>query len=78
MSKTFLYLIAAIAVVGVSAGGYYVYTRTVVTSAESPSSPSPPASTREPESPKRNQPNHGEFQKRFEPAPPPPNGGKLK
>ena len=74
MSKTVISFIVAIAVIGASAGGYYFLTRTEVVRVDSSSTPLPPTAERDP----KPKPNHGDFEKRFEPKPPPPNGGKLK
>ena len=74
---TWAFGIATAAVV-VAAGGYYVYlSRTEVVNVELPSvSASPPPVPIQPEPP-RPKPEHGEFNKRFEPKPPPNNGGRL-
>jgi hypothetical protein len=75
MNKTAISLVVVVAAIGASAAGYYFLTRTEVVRIEAPSAPSPVAGN---DHVQRTPPNHGNFEKRFEPKPPPPNGGKLK
>ena len=75
MNKTILYLTIVLSVVGISLGGYYVMTHTAVLidtqPSATPAAKEPTADTQT--SPK---PNHGDFEKRFEPKPPPSKGAK--
>jgi hypothetical protein len=77
MSKTSISLIVVVVSAFAAAGGYYFLSRTEVTHAVTlpPQSSSPEAKQDPKERPK---PNHGDFEKRFEPTPPPSNGGKSK
>jgi hypothetical protein len=75
MSKTVVYVSVILAIVGASLGGYYVITHTQALHVEltPPTSPKADDATAAPP-PK---PDHGNFEKRFQPKPPAPNGGKL-
>jgi hypothetical protein len=74
MSKSLFYLVVTLAVIGASLGGYYLYTETHVVKVDvSTSPPNPSAGSNDPARPK---PDHGQFEQRFQPKPPPANGGK--
>jgi len=74
MNKIVVYAIVSIVVIGSAVGGYRYFTRTEVVQVEVPSAaqPAPIDSTPKPK------PNHGSFEKRFEPKPPPADGGRSK
>jgi hypothetical protein len=75
MNKTVLYLTVFLAIVGASIGGYYVITHTQALRVEiAPPMSVKPDDTGAAPAPK---PNHGNFEQRFQPKPPSPNGGKL-
>ena len=76
MTKTVSIITTAIAVLTAATGGYFIFTRTQVTSAvERPEGTTPPTDPHA--TAPRPKPEHGNFQRRFEPKPPPPNGGKF-
>jgi hypothetical protein len=74
MGKLIYYIVAALVVVGAGGGAYYYFTRVEVVTVQTPTPalPDVPASVPKPK------PDHGDFQKRFEPKMPPPDGGKSK
>lgn len=76
MKRAFLYIVITAAVVVSSVGVYHVLSTTEYMSethrAEAANDQNTPQ--REPPPPR---PDHGNFQKRFEPKPPPSNGGRL-
>jgi hypothetical protein len=74
MSKIIYYLIAALVVIVGTAGGYYYFTKIDVLNVEAPAATVPHAP---PDPPVKPKPDHGDFQKRFQPVMPPANGGKL-
>ena len=74
MSKLIYYIVAALVVAGTAGGAYYYFTKVEVVTVHSPV-PTPPDEQASVSKPK---PDHGDFQKRFEPKMPPPDGGKSK
>lgn len=76
MSRITWLLTASIVVITLAAGTYYVSTRTEVTRVEH-DAPPPAVSQGQPATPPPPKPDHGDFNRRFEPKPPPPNGGKF-
>ena len=74
MSKLIYYVIATVAVLVAAGGAYYYFTKieVVIVQPQPPLQPEVPASVPKPK------PNHGDFQKRFEPKMPPVDGGKSK
>ncbi|MBS0448540.1 MAG: hypothetical protein JSR59_21675 [Proteobacteria bacterium] len=76
MTRTVSIVTFAIAAVTLAAGGYFYMstTRTETVTIQPPPSTSLPADTTPAPRPK---PEHGDFEKRFVPKPPPTNGGKL-
>lgn len=75
MSKFLIYLFITVAVIGLSATSYVYFGKEELVTVASPSKEW--AAAPEGGEPKRGKPNHGDFEKRFEPTPPPANGGKL-
>jgi hypothetical protein len=75
MSKTLVYIVTVISVVAVSVGSYYVVTHSAAPS-DTPTSTSPPVNGGYVGSNPAPKPNHGDFQKRFEPKPPPAKSSK--
>lgn len=74
MSKLLYYAVAAVAMLVTAGGAYYFFTKVEVVNVQAPIQvPTPPAS-----SPVPSKPDHGDFQKRFEPKMPVPDGGKSK
>ena len=76
MNKTITYVGVVIAVVATSAVGYYAVTRWNVLTVETPAVPSAQTAHNNASTRPLPPPNHGDFKGRFEPKPPPPNGGK--
>lgn len=74
MNKIVLYAIVSIVVIAGAVGGYQYFTRTEVVQVEVPSAPQPTPT----DSTTKPKPNHGSFEKRFEPKPPPADGGRGK
>jgi hypothetical protein len=76
MKRSLLYIVIAVAVVVSSVGVYHVLStseyRGETQRAEASSDQNMP-----PTKPAPPRPDHGNFQKRFEPVPPPSNGGRL-
>jgi hypothetical protein len=75
MNKTLLYLTVVISVAVISLGSYYVVTHTAL-HFEAPSAATPTTVEPTSDSSIAPKPNHGDFQKRFEPKPPPAKGSK--
>jgi hypothetical protein len=76
MKRSLLYIVITVAVVVSSVGVYHVLStseyRDETQRAEASRDQHTP-----PTEPARPRPDHGNFQKRFEPMPPPSNGGRL-
>lgn len=70
MSRTGLYLSIVIAVTAASLGGYYVVTQMDVVHFPAVSAPAPTDQTSATAGNSVPRPNHGDFEKRFEPRPP--------
>lgn len=75
MTKTISIFSLCMAVVAATAGGYFYLTRTETIRVESQHVETPPL-VREPDPLPKPKPEHGDFNKRFEPKPPPTDGGK--
>ena len=72
MSKLAVYTIATVVVLVGTIGGYLYFAKSEIVQVEVPSAP-PAAPT---PATSKQLPNHGSFEKRFEPKPPPANGGR--
>jgi hypothetical protein len=74
MSKALYYVVAVVAMLVTAGGAYYYFSKVEVVNVQMPA----PASTPPASSPTPPKPDHGDFQKRFEPKMPVPDGGKSK
>lgn len=73
MTKTTIYVIAGLVAVAGAAGGYVYHQRTEVRIEQTTEPQSAPTQDVPQNKPK---PDHGDFEKRFQPQPPPANGGR--
>jgi hypothetical protein len=71
MTKLVYYFLAAVAVFVTAGGAYYYFTKVEVVTVQPTVVPPDPAASVP-------RPDHGDFQKRFEPKMPPADGGKPK
>lgn len=77
MNKTLVYVAVVVGLIVTSGAGYYAVTHWETLRLEIAAAPKDTAPQNSDSKPTQ-QPNHGDFGKRFEPKPPPPNGGTSK
>jgi len=75
MHRTIVIAISVVAVIVSSVGAYVLLARSDAM-ADTQAAALPPDPNQQPREPARTRPNHGDFQNRFEPRTPPPDGGR--
>jgi hypothetical protein len=76
MSKTLIYITAVIGLIVTSGAGYYAVTHWETLRLEMAAASTEQPETKPPAPQPAQRAEHGQFGKRFEPKPPPPNGGR--